>query len=76
MKDKEFCSNHDCVVNELKHLDEGLKDCKKTIEMAREEIRNLSTHEKVYIAFIGFVGVAISAGGSVVGTMLANGWFK
>lgn len=76
MKDKEFCSNHDCVINEIKHLDEGHKEMKKTIEQIRDDIRNLSTHEKVYIAFIGFCGVALSAGGSVLGTLLAQGWFK
>lgn len=76
MKDKEFCSNHDCIVNELDHLKEGQKELKVTVGQIREEIRNLSTHEKVYIAFIGFCGVAISAGGSVLGTLLANGWFK
>lgn len=47
MKDKEYCSNHDCVINEIKHLDEGHKELKKTVEQIRDEIRNLSTHEKV-----------------------------
>ena len=73
--DKEYCDNHSCLVTEINYLKEDTKDIKTEISKMREEVRNLSTHEKVYIAFIGFAGIALSAGGSVLGTLIV-GFFK
>lgn len=71
-KDKEFCSNHDCVINEIDHLKEDNRELKSMLKQVSDEIKSLSTHEKIFVAFIGFAGVAISAGGSILGTILVN----
>lgn len=71
---KEFCNNHDCIVNEIEHLKEDNKEMKKAVEQVRDEIRALSTHEKIFVAFIGFMGVCLSAGGSMLGIFISQAW--
>ena len=78
-KDKDYCSNHECLVNEINHLKddhkelrEEYKELSNKIEMVREDIQKLSSHEKIYIAIIGFIGIVVSTGGSAVGVLITK----
>lgn len=74
MSEQKYCDEHSCIKNEIDHLKEDNREIKQSLSKIKDEIKALSTHEKIYIAFIGFAGVALSAGGSVLGTLIVKAW--